>query len=103
MNYQLVLQLPASSIRDYNAMIELEDVIIATLGDLGDVVDGHDAGLGEMNIFILTNEPRNAFDRVRQVLGTKDFLPELKVAFREIGKDRFTILYPPGLTNFAIS
>lgn len=86
MTYQLVLQLPASSIRDYNAMIELEDVIIATLGDLGDV-----------------DEPRNAFDRVRQVLGTKDFLPELKVAFREIGKDRFTILYPPGLTNFAIS
>jgi hypothetical protein len=28
MNYQLVLQLPVSSIKDYDAMIELEDVSV---------------------------------------------------------------------------
>ena len=53
MKYQLVLQLPASSIKDYDEMIELEETIIKGIGSLGKV-DGHDAGSGEMNIFILT-------------------------------------------------
>lgn len=43
MKYQLVLQLPAASIKDYDAMIELEDAIIESLGGVGEV-DGHDAG-----------------------------------------------------------
>ena len=47
--YQLALQLPASSIKDYDAMIELEETIMSSLGNLGKV-DGHDAGSGEMNI-----------------------------------------------------
>ena len=66
-------------------------------------MDGHDAGSGEMNIFILTDHPRLAFEQVEQVLGTKDFMPELKVAYREIGKDEFTILHPAGLSFFAIA
>jgi hypothetical protein len=102
MKYQLVLQLPASSVKDYDAMIELEETIIRSLGNLGKV-DGHDAGSGEMNIFILTDHPKLAFERVKQVLGTKDFMPELKVAYREIGKDQFIILHPAGLSCFAIA
>ena len=38
-----------------------------------------------------------------QVPGTKDFMPDLKVAYREVGKDEFTILHPTGLTHFAIA
>jgi len=102
MKYQLVLQLPASSIKDYDAMIELEETIMRSLGNLGKV-DGHDAGSGEMNIFILTDHPKLAFQAIKQLLGTRDFMPELKVAFREIGKDDFTILHPTGLSHFAIA
>lgn len=102
MKYQLVLQLPASSIKDYDAMIELEETIIRSLGNLGKV-DGHDAGSGEMNIFILTDHPKLAFQAIKQLLGTRDFMPELKVAFREIGKDEFIILHPAGLSYFAIA
>ena len=83
-------------------MIEIEEVVIGGLSDLGKV-DGHDAGSGEMNIFILTDRPKLAFERVKRVLGTKDFMPDLKVAYREVGKDEFTILYPAGLTYFAIA
>ena len=83
-------------------MIELEEVIMRSLGNLGKV-DGHDAGSGEMNIFILTEHPKLAFERVKQVLGTKDFMPDLKVAYREVGKEEFTILHPAGLTNFSIA
>ena len=83
-------------------MIQLEDGIATSLGNLGQV-DGHDAGSGEMNIFILTDQPKLAFEHVKQVLGTKDFMPELKAAYREIGDDKFTILHPTGLSHFAIA
>ena len=102
MKYQLVLRLPASSIKDYDAMIELEETIMRSLGDLG-TVDGHDAGSGEMNIFILSDQPKLAFERVKQVLGTKDFMPELKVAYLEIGNDEFAILHPADLSHFTIA
>lgn len=102
LKYQLVLQLPASSIKDYDAMIELEEAILRHLGNIG-IVDGHDGGASEMNIFILTDNPDLGFERVKQVIGTKDFMPQLKVAYREIGKDEFTILHPEGLSHFAIA
>lgn len=102
MKYQLILQWPASSIKDYESMIKIEEVVIDSLGDLGRV-DGHDAGSGEMNLFVLTDHPKRAFERAQQVLGTKDFMPELKAAYREIGRDQFTILFPPGLKDFSIA
>ena len=83
-------------------MIELEETIMRSLGNLGRV-DGHDAGSGEMNIFIFSDEPKLAFERIQQVLGTSDFLPDLKVAYREVGKDEFSILHPTGLTHFTIA
>ena len=83
-------------------MIELEEAIMQRLGNLGDV-DGHDAGSGEMNIFIHTDDPRLAFQRIEQVLGTRDFLPELKAAFRDIDADDYTILHPAGLSHFEVA
>jgi hypothetical protein len=102
MKYQLVLQLPASSVEDYDEMIELEKIIIGSLANLGSV-DGHDAGSGEMNIFILTDFPEAAFDRIRQMPAMRNVMPDLKVACHEIGKDTFTILHPAGLIRFTIA
>jgi hypothetical protein len=99
---ELVLQLPATSIKDYDALIELENGIIAGLGNLGRV-DGHDMGSGEMNIFIRTDHPKLAFDKVKALLATRDFMPELKAAYRDVGRDNFAVLYPPGLTHFSIA
>lgn len=83
-------------------MVELEETITESLGDLGDV-DGHDAGSGEMNIFILTDEPRAAFERVKQLSGISAFMPDMKVAFRVIGEDKFIVLHPIGLRDFTIA
>jgi hypothetical protein len=100
--YQFVLQWPASSIKDYDTMIEIEETIIKTLGDLGKV-DGHDAGSGEMNIFIFTDNPQLAFERINSSIGTRDFMSALKAAYRKIGSDEFTILHPKNLTHFSIA
>jgi hypothetical protein len=51
MKYMLVLQWPISSIPDYEAIVALETALIDALPD-GSQIDGHDAGSGEMNIFI---------------------------------------------------
>jgi len=101
MKYQLVLQLPASSTQEYDKMIELEETMIRDLGKLGNV-DGPDAGSGEMNIFIMTNKPQQAFERIKTLPVIGDFLPNLKVAYRGIGEKDFAVIYPPGLTNFVI-
>jgi hypothetical protein len=102
MEYQLVLQFPASGLEDYDAIIEIEDLLIDALGDV-DEVDGHDAGSGEMNIFILTNDPRRAFETVQGVLTGKGVMQRLKAAFRVIGEDDFTFLHPPELAEFKIT
>lgn len=101
MKYQLILQLPASSVKDYDEMINLEEAIVERLGELGDV-DGHDAGSGEINIFVLTNDPQLVFERIRGLFNTKKTMPDFKVAYREIGKNDFTIIHPFGLPHFAI-
>jgi hypothetical protein len=102
MKYQLVLHLPAASLTDYDEMLKFEEIILEGLGKLGKV-DGHDAGSGETNIYIFTDQPRPAFDRIKQLTGVGRFMPQLKVAFRLVGTDKFTILYPMELTHFAIA
>jgi len=99
---ELVLQLPANSVKDYDILIELENNIAAGLKNLGEV-DGHDFGMGEMNIFVHTDYPKLAFEKIRSLIGTKDFMPDLKPAFRDIGKDDFTILFPDDLGHFTIA
>jgi hypothetical protein len=101
MKFQLVFQLPASSIQDYDEMIGLEEQIESSLGDLG-YVDGHDMGSGEVNIFIVTDKPDEIFQHIKPILLAKDLMPKLKVAYREIGKSKFTIIYPLQLVDFKI-
>jgi hypothetical protein len=102
MKYQLVLQWPANSIKDYDSMIEIEATLIKTLSKQHEL-DGHDAGSGEMNIFIHTDDPVAAFAEVTATLGTQDFWVDARVAFRELPSDHFTILWPIGFDGFKIA
>ena len=102
MNYQLILQLPAAGISDYDNLIRLEDAITEKLGDLGSV-DGHDAGSGEMNIFVLTDEPAAAFDRIKALAERLGLLANLVAAYRKTGGDDYVVVYPPGRTDFAVT
>jgi hypothetical protein len=98
---ELVLQLPANSVKDYDTVIELENCIAAGLENFGEV-DGHDMGSGETNTFVRTDCPKLTFDKIKSLVGTKDFMPDLKVAFRDVGKANFTVLYPVGFAHFKI-
>ena len=102
MKYQLVLQWPASSIKDYDAMIAVENALVEKLSKAHDV-DGHDAGSGEVNIFIRTDDPKLGFNEVKDILGTRDSWVDARVAYREVGGSEYTILWPKGLTEFKVT
>ena len=103
MKYQLALQFPANSIRDYDEMIALEDVLIETLGT-STKVDGHDCGSGEINIFIHTDEPEKTFKRIRDAVAKREILPNLVAAYRELLGQEYTVLWPIGFDKqFKIS
>lgn len=102
MKYQLVLQWPALSIMDYDAMIEVEDALVEKLSK-AHVVDGHDAGSGEFNIFIHTDDPKHAFNEVKSILGTRDFWVDARVAYRAITGSEYTVLWPADLTEFKVT
>jgi hypothetical protein len=65
-------------------------------------VDGHDAGSGEVNIFIYTDNPALAFQEAKTVLGSRDFWVDARVAYREITKVEFTVLWPTGWNDFKV-
>src|ERR1700730_18667756 len=98
MKYQLVFQWPASSVEDYDAMINVEEVLIEKLSDENEV-DGHDAGSGEVNIFVLTNDPNRAFNQVKAILSGHGLWGDARVAYREIAGSNYTILWPMDLTE----
>ena len=101
MKYQLVLQWPATSISDYDALIEVEDALIEKLSDDNEV-DGHDAGSGEVNIFIRTDDPERALKQVEDILGGHVFWVDVRVAYREVAGNEYTILWPKGLAEFRV-
>lgn len=102
MTYQLVLQWPGATLRDYDAVVELETILIRRLSG-GAVVDGHDMGVGEVNVFILTKNPAHTFDEIKSILGSRDAWVDARVAYRELGKDRYNVLWPNDLERFKVS
>lgn len=102
MKYQLVLQWPSSSSpAEYDHLIALEQTIRSGL-DERDIVDGHDIGAGEMNIFIHTDDPKSAFERAKLLLGSADDLSRLKAGYRDFGEDQYIPLFPNGLKRFSV-
>lgn len=95
MRYQLILQFRAASLEDYDSMVALEDELISDLGVTARV-DGHDMGSGEANIFIFTSDPRQTFRRAMLALDRSGRLQHVKAAFREVGSDLITVIWPDG-------
>ena len=85
MKFQFILQWPALSIKDYDSLIEIEDLLIQKLAKRTQV-DGHDAGSGEMNIFLFTNDPEATFKEVKGILGKHPSWPSVRIAYRNVSQ-----------------
>ena len=97
MKYQLVLQFPAEKIEDFDQMLKLELDMNLSLGT-EHIVDGHDFGSGEMNIYIHTNNPEDAYKKAKESLQTLIKI-EYVAAFRELEGENYTVLYPDDFTG----
>jgi hypothetical protein len=90
MEYLLVLQLPGSQVWGYDAMVGLERRIARALGELGRV-DGHDVTFGDLHVFVLTQRPIEALERLHAAAGISDLVVDLKASYRRIDERAFEV------------
>ncbi len=92
--FQLVLQWPSNDVSDFDDLIDAEDALHAGLSPQLGTVDGHDAGSGEMNIFILTDTPEEAFAECRSIIRSPRLSASLAAAYRSVDAEEYTRLWP---------
>jgi hypothetical protein len=101
MKFQVVLQWPASSVNDFDGMVEIEDLLVEKLGAHSEV-DGHDFGAEETNIFVRTDEPRRTFDEIRAILSGQRLWTHARIAYRQVDGTEYRLLWPKGATTFKV-
>ena len=103
MKYILVLQWPGNSEADFDALITMEDQLESDLEEAHGFVDGHDFGVGEMNIFVHTNRPLEAFQDAVTSLSLDPRWASVRAAYRPIDGDHFVAVWPKTLEEFTVS
>ncbi len=90
--HQLVIQFPQSAFTDFDDLVGYEDSLIATLGEAHEV-DGHDIGSGEVNFFVLTDDPTGVLSAMGDALLAR---PDVRAAARLVDGEEYELLWPPG-------
>ncbi len=101
MKYLLVLQFRFDRESQFDRLINIAQALDKVI-KFHSFVDGHDIGVNEFNIFIYSNEPREAFKVAKQVLDTYDEPVEYRAAFRLAAGSDYEILWPSELTTFSV-
>lgn len=100
--YQLVLQWRGEYQPPFDKLVELEEALIAGLGEFGDV-DGHDMGSNESNIFVMTDVPQSCFERCLLILHGTEYRHGLAAGFSSDEDDDYVALWPAGSTVFSVT
>ncbi len=102
MKAQLVLQFKTDEDLDsFDRLIRFEEELITIVGKTARV-DGHDFGSGEMNIFILTDDPVATFTLTQKIDGSVRPTGKMKAAYRLLDREDYVCLWPPELSHFEI-
>ena len=93
MDYQLVVKFWRKSLKD--------EAFLSTIqGDLKEVLgpdatpDGYDINAKEINLFVITPDPKHSFRRIKSVLETRGMLQGVSAGYRLVGGAHFTSVWP---------
>jgi len=90
----LIIKFWRKSLESEAFLTTIESELQAALGT-GAELDGYDVSSKEINLFILTPDPRHAFRRVKDVLEPLGLMRGVSAASRLVGGAQFTPLWPP--------
>ncbi len=93
MDYQLVVKFWRKSLASEDFLATIEDRLRAALGESVEL-EGYDVSAKEINLFMLTADPRLSFRRVREVLEALGIENGVSAAYRLVGGAKFTSLWP---------
>lgn len=93
MDYQLVIKFWRKSLTDEIFLATIESELQEVLGQAAEL-DGYDVSAKEINLFVLTPDPRQAFRKVKGVLEKSGIVQGVSAAFRLVGGAQFTSVWP---------
>ena len=98
MDHQLVIKFWRKSLESEDFISTLQDELKEVLGD-SVTLDGYDVSAKEINLFLLTPDPKHSFRRVKSVLEAKGIVQGVSAASRLVGGAHFTSIWPPRPTR----
>ena len=98
MDYQLVIKFWRKSLEDQDILATIQDELKQVLGDSA-ALDGYDINAREINLFVITPDPKQAFRRVNSVLQGRGIVHGVSAASRLVGGAHFTSLWPRRATR----
>lgn len=93
MDYQLVIKFWRKSLADEAFLATIEGELKDVLGDAA-VLDGYDVSANEINLFVITADPKPTFRRIKNVLERKGIMQGVSAASRLVGGAQFTSIWP---------
>lgn len=93
MDHQLVIKFWRNSLDDEAFLATIEGELKHALGNAAQT-DGYDVSAKEINLFVLTSDPRHSFRRVKAVLEKLGVLHAVSAASRLVGGAQFTSIWP---------
>ena len=94
MNFQLVLRFPKTT-ASADTLRALELALTEDLAGTAEL-DGHDTGARNVDLFIVTADPKSTFRRSKPALERLQLLDRVVAAHRIEGGSRFTVAWPLG-------
>ena len=93
MDYQLVIKFWRKSLEDETFLSTIQDELKRLLGDAVKL-DGYDVSDDEINLFVLTPDPKHSFRRIKTVLENRGIVRGVSAASRLVGGAHFTSIWP---------
>ena len=93
MDYQLVIKFWRKSLESEAFLAEIENEAQGVLGSTAKV-DGYDVSTDEINLFVITPDPKHSFRRINRVLENRAIVRGVSAAYRLVGGAQFTSIWP---------